>query len=203
MHPFTVGDLVECIDDTPLPDRTPRPGEDWVCLGKIYRIRATLQTEREGYGVGLEGVSDNPPRIGWHAWRFRKLEPADDEFCEIIRSLNQPRTPIEEQVVAILEETEHHEGTVCTVVPGLGSQFRQSQYEKVHGPVPRWVLSLHPKRRTRLFDHALSGVDYLPAQCPRAVWRLAPDVEGVMRLRKGQLSDLWEQPKSHAWREVQ
>ncbi|MEE4317785.1 MAG: hypothetical protein V2I74_12475 [Erythrobacter sp.] len=201
MHPFSVGDLVECIDDTPLPGKAPRSGEDWIHQGRIYRVSATISDNAQGFGVRLERVDDRPPRLGWYAWRFRKLEPADDSFRELLRSLKAPRTPMEQDVASILDRTAHIEGTTCTFVPGMASNFHQSEYARAYGPPPRWVLALHPKRRSQLFQRAMMSVDPLPDACPRPEWEVRPDVSGAPRIVKAPPAKAWQQPsKTEQWR---
>lgn len=88
LHPFIAGDLVICIDDTPLPERTPRRGEPWVRAGRAYRVESVSTNAAGDHGLLLVGIANWPPSAGWHAWRFRKIEPASDGFCA---SLTQTR----------------------------------------------------------------------------------------------------------------
>jgi hypothetical protein len=64
VHPFTPGDLVICIDDTPQPDRIVRVGEPWVKAGRAYRIQSTSTNEVGEHGVELQQVQHWPPRRG-------------------------------------------------------------------------------------------------------------------------------------------
>lgn len=73
MHPFKLGDVVVCVNDTPLPDKIIRIGESWVKIGRIYLISGTSTNEVGDHGVILLGLKQSPPAVGWHAWRFRKI----------------------------------------------------------------------------------------------------------------------------------
>lgn len=87
MHPFVVGDIVECIDDTPLPGRRPGSSEVWIRLGHWYRVStATCNSEGE-YGVSLVGVPQRLGCAGWYAWRFRRIDLADADFAQMLRTL--------------------------------------------------------------------------------------------------------------------
>lgn len=92
MHPFNVGDLVICVDDEPLPGKVVRPGEPWVRAGRAYRITSASCCGVTGqHGVMLQGLATTAPAVGWHAWRFRKIEAADEVFCERLSK----HTPVE------------------------------------------------------------------------------------------------------------
>lgn len=89
MHPFVPGDLVICIDDKPLPERIIRIGEPWVEAGRAYRVRS-VSICGDLRGVELEDLAHWPPAVGWHAWRFIKIEPAEEDFSRQIRRLREP-----------------------------------------------------------------------------------------------------------------
>jgi len=88
MHPFSIGDCVICIDDKPSPGRAPRAGEAWIKAGCAYRITATASNVARGnmveYGVELAEVSTGSGSAGWHAWRFRKIDRAEDNFIKLL-----------------------------------------------------------------------------------------------------------------------
>lgn len=87
MHPFKAGDLVVCIDDKPVPGKIVRPGEPWLCAGRAYRIASVSSCSVTGkHGVMLLGLGITAPAVGWHAWRFRKIELADEAFCEELKA---------------------------------------------------------------------------------------------------------------------
>lgn len=87
MHPFAVGDIVECIDDTPLPGRQPGRCEVWIKLGHWYRVSSATCNFVGEYGVSLEGVPQRWNCAGWHAWRFRRVDPAEADFIQMLRAL--------------------------------------------------------------------------------------------------------------------
>lgn len=89
MHPFSVGDLVICVDDQPLPGKLLRFDESWVIAGRVYRVSGTSTCPVSGrHGVVLEGLKNEPPSVGWHVWRFRKIEAADETFCRRLRQIS-------------------------------------------------------------------------------------------------------------------
>ena len=119
MHPFSVGEIVVCVDDTPLPDRARRHGEDWISQGKFYRVAAATSDRHGNAGVRLEGVKEMPPRVGWFAWRFKRLESADEKFREMMNCLTRPSTDLEVAVRQSLANTAVHESSLCPYVPGM------------------------------------------------------------------------------------
>lgn len=89
MHPFQVGDIVVCIDDKPAPDHQPPKGCQWIKAGRVYRVKAILQVvglHGPRFGIELVDVPGPLPHSGWHAWRFRKIERADDNFIATLRA---------------------------------------------------------------------------------------------------------------------
>lgn len=182
MHPFSVGDLVECIDDCVLPGRVRGADEDWVGLGKIYRVSELVTSDQDECGVQLAEIAVVPPQVGWHAWRFQKLTRADDSFCELMASLSLPLATIEQEIIQCLDGTSCYEGRPCTYVPGMASEFSKMQYQTVFGPPPIWVKALHPVRRTKLYSLAMDRREALPKECPRPNWLTVPSVTGEMHL---------------------
>lgn len=91
MHPLNAGDVVRCIDDKPLSEKIIRIGEPWVKAGRVYRVASTSTCAVSGnHGVVLREVNHWPPGAGWHAWRFRKIEPADEAFRSELREILEP-----------------------------------------------------------------------------------------------------------------
>lgn len=88
MHPFAPGDLVICIDDKPLPEKIIRIGEPWVKAGRAYRV-ASISSSGPNFGVELEDLNHWPPACGWHAWRFIKIEPADEAFTAALTRVKE------------------------------------------------------------------------------------------------------------------
>lgn len=90
MHPFKAGELVVCVDDKPVPGKVVLHGEPWIRAGRAYRIASVSSCNVTGnHGVMLQGLGINAPAVGWHAWRFRKIEAADDTFCKELRAKTQ------------------------------------------------------------------------------------------------------------------
>lgn len=84
MTDFAPGDVVVCVDvDTPNFDglRPPNLG-----LGRNYRVTG-VYAGNTGIGLTLRGVSPAFGRLGFHAFRFRKLKAADEQFTEQMRAL--------------------------------------------------------------------------------------------------------------------
>jgi hypothetical protein len=86
---FDVGDVVVCVDATPVPKGHVHPTVDrlacaaFLRVGKMYRVRAC-----DGPTVRL--VGDPIPsgrRGGYCSSRFRKVKPADPEFVELLRTI--------------------------------------------------------------------------------------------------------------------
>ena len=75
MHPFQLGDVVVCLDDTPLPERIVRIGEPWIKAGRTYLVNGVSSNQNNEHGVVLLEVKHWPPASGWHAWRFRRVYP--------------------------------------------------------------------------------------------------------------------------------
>jgi hypothetical protein len=78
MHPFKLGDLVVCINDTPLPEKIIRIGEPWVKIGRTYMVSGASTNEVGDHGIVLLEIKQWPPAAGWHAWRFKKLYNTED-----------------------------------------------------------------------------------------------------------------------------
>lgn len=94
MHPFSVGELVVCINEEPIPGRAPWAGESWVRVNHVYRIRKTGYNEEEEPGVSLIGLGGANPFRWWYAWRFRPVQPADDDFIAMLRALPRHDAPV-------------------------------------------------------------------------------------------------------------
>jgi len=195
MHPFRAGDIVECIDDDPLPDRALQPVQDSIRRGRIYRVRSALCDDVQDYRVCLEGVEDCPTGIGWHVWRFRKLEAADADFSALLRSIPIERSALEREIIAVLEATAHLEGTICTYVPGQTSDHLGRVYSGTFGPIPSWVLALHPKRRSKLYTLAAERNAALPDQSPVRSWQVERTTSGTERLTPSPPRGPWTQPR--------
>ncbi|MFN6936601.1 MAG: hypothetical protein ACK4NZ_15780, partial [Tsuneonella sp.] len=60
-------------------------GEPRVKAGRAYRVSST-SSSGPCFGVELEDLNHWPPAIGWHHWRFIKIEPADEMFTELLRA---------------------------------------------------------------------------------------------------------------------
>lgn len=73
MHPFKLGDVVVCVDDTPLPEKIVRIGEPWVKAGRTYLVSGISSNEVGHHGIVLLDIKQWPPAVGWHTWRFKKL----------------------------------------------------------------------------------------------------------------------------------
>lgn len=86
MHPFCIDDIVVCVDDTPLPGRLPPPAGQWIRNGGTYRVEAVLQDDQGCPGVCLAGIS-SPTWYAFHAWRFRRIELADEDFRLMLREV--------------------------------------------------------------------------------------------------------------------
>lgn len=90
MHPFSAGDMVVCIDDEPVPGKIVRSGEPWLRAGRAYRIASVSSCSMTGnHGVMLRGLDITAPAVGWHAWRFRKIEAADEKFSAHLLAIKQ------------------------------------------------------------------------------------------------------------------
>jgi len=91
MHPFSTGDLVVCVNDTPLNGYTPPRVYAWPKVGRAYRIddavSSTCGSGKIEYGVVIWEIPHQPPSQGWYAWRFRRIERADDCFVSVLRTL--------------------------------------------------------------------------------------------------------------------
>ena len=86
---FDVGDLVVCIDNAPKKGviRPIVPVHHLLHRGRIYRVNF-IGTNRLGNPtVGLEGVALPPPMMGFEPYRFRRIDPAESEFIEMMRGL--------------------------------------------------------------------------------------------------------------------
>ena len=82
---FQPGDLVVCVSTLPNPAVQPNPKMlERLKEGRYYRVTAYLPQPKID-GVQLGGV-DHKPGDGWQAWRFRKVEPADEEFTKSLRA---------------------------------------------------------------------------------------------------------------------
>lgn len=195
MHPFCAGDIVECIDDDPLPEHAAESGHGRIRRGRIYRVESASCDDEQGYGICLQGVEDCSSGFGWHAWRFRKLEAADADFSALLRSIPIDRSALEREIIAVLEATAHLEGTICTYVPGQTSDHLGRLYSGTLGPIPSWVLALHPKRRSTLYTLAAKRNAALPNQSPIRSWQVERTTSGTERLVASSPRDPWTQPR--------
>ncbi|WP_143271661.1 hypothetical protein [Bradyrhizobium mercantei] len=86
---FDVGDLVVCIDNGPKKGPIPPivPIHHLLRKGRVYRVNFIGTSRRGTPTVGLAGVALPPPMIGFEPYRFRKIDPAEPEFIEMMRSL--------------------------------------------------------------------------------------------------------------------
>jgi len=81
---FQPGDLVVCVSTRPHPTCQPNPWTlEKLAEGAYYRVGAYFPN-RGKPGLQLIGV-DHRPGNGWCAWRFHKVEPADEQFTKQLR----------------------------------------------------------------------------------------------------------------------
>jgi len=85
-----VGDLVVCIDNAPKKGVIPPivPVHHLLHRGRIYRVNLMGTTRLGNPTVGLEGVALPPPMMGFEPYRFRRIDPAEPEFIEMMRGLH-------------------------------------------------------------------------------------------------------------------
>jgi hypothetical protein len=86
---FDVGDLVVCIDNGPKKGwiRPIIPIHHLLHKGRIYRVNFIGTSSWGKPTVGLQGVALPPPMMGFDPDRFRRIDPAEPEFIEMIRGL--------------------------------------------------------------------------------------------------------------------
>jgi len=86
---FDVGDLVVCIDNASKKGAIGPivPIHHLLRKGRIYRVNFIGTSRMGSLTVGLEGVALPPPMKGFAPYRFRRIDPADPEFIEMIRGL--------------------------------------------------------------------------------------------------------------------
>lgn len=131
------------------------------------RIAAVAMSDRHGNaGISVDGVREKPPRVGWFAWRFKRLEGADEKFREQLNGLTRPKIDLEEAVQQSLAKTAIHEGARCPCVPGMAVTLAARKYGEELGVTPAWMRGLHPRRRLALVCLALNRGEPLPQRSP-------------------------------------
>ena len=137
MHPFSVGDIVTCIDDRPIPGHERSGIQAWPMVGRAYRV-ASLSSDGAGnHGITLAEIPTSPGSKGWHAWRFRKFDRAEDSF---IKLLEECRARAEEHAFydAILALVAKHRRTWAA--PGGVKQARAAHLGKLLIDYGEWFL---------------------------------------------------------------
>ena len=89
MSGFAPGDVVVCVDAGPSKERRWQGKPNLLVRGRAYAIRDVLELSGE-VGLRLVGVTCHSWRgieWGFAASRFRKIDPASDEFTEQMRAL--------------------------------------------------------------------------------------------------------------------
>jgi hypothetical protein len=195
MHPFCAGDIVECIDDDPLPERAAQPSRGRIRRGRIYQVESASCDDEHGCSICLQGVEDCAPGFGWHARRFCKLEAADADLRALLRSLAKERSALDGEIISVLEATAQFEESICTYVPGMSSHYRGKVYEASFGPIPQGVLTLHPKRRSQLYALAAKRNAALPDQSPLRSLEVERTTGGSERLVPSPPREPWTQPQ--------
>jgi hypothetical protein len=77
---FEVGDVVVCVDAAGLIKM--RKGE----VGRITAICAGIREPNETF-ITLAGRKNDPGKLGYRAWRFRKVTKASAKFTAQMRAL--------------------------------------------------------------------------------------------------------------------
>jgi hypothetical protein len=89
-HPdYEAGDLLVCIDDSLNP-----LGVCLVVKGNLYRCAAVIVDEPNAPQDAFHGpwatlIVGFPNNYAFAPWRFKKVEPADDQFTSWIRTLQR------------------------------------------------------------------------------------------------------------------
>lgn len=84
---FSVGDVVVCVDDEPLKELPPKPGYGWIVRGRLYRV-SEIGVDKQGKaGIKVAGLVYGPDQLGFLAWRFRKVQPADQSFTDFLKTM--------------------------------------------------------------------------------------------------------------------
>jgi hypothetical protein len=78
-----VGDVVVCVDAS---------GANMLAEGRAYTVTDAMFAEPQWrdageFGVILAEVKSSTSSGGFYAWRFRKVQKADDKFTRQIRAL--------------------------------------------------------------------------------------------------------------------
>jgi hypothetical protein len=55
--------------------------------GRVYRVNFIGTTRWGKLTVGLKGVALPPPMMGFEPYRFRRIDPAESGFIEMMRDL--------------------------------------------------------------------------------------------------------------------
>lgn len=77
------GDAVVCVDITTPNNAGETLAASFLRLGACYRVAAVFNISGCS-GLALIGVTTKG-KLGFHAFRFRKIDKADEKFTEIIR----------------------------------------------------------------------------------------------------------------------
>lgn len=168
VHPFRIGDLVECIDDTPLPARGVK--SLLIRRGSIYRISETLSDSEGQYGVGLMGCESYGVR--YYAWRFRALRAADPQFTAALRELKEPSFRFQHQLAAAMRRRDNLVLRDPGYRPHITVVSVTMRYAARFGKPPKWVLSCQERRRIEILRMAF--VEDRPLPQSRPATNIAP-----------------------------
>lgn len=86
-HPFKAAQLAVCVDNV---DYHPASKAHRLKLGCIYRVEVAFFDKFGRPGVTLTDV-DHRPAEGWHAFRFKPLRFAAQEFSRACSELARSR----------------------------------------------------------------------------------------------------------------
>lgn len=78
---FQPGDMVECINITPIDGRSIIPG---LALGEVYTTAAVIVADAAAklHGTPALTIRGLSNQRGWYAWRFRRLYRPDPKLIE-------------------------------------------------------------------------------------------------------------------------
>lgn len=94
MSDFAPGDVVVCVDDSPFPKGQNPPKS--IRRGSVYRVDGIFESPTTGSPcITLIGVNPDTSNGMFGAWRFRKIDPADEPFAEQIRACRPIKTKVD------------------------------------------------------------------------------------------------------------